>query len=119
MEQTARDSNFAEIRSILNQIERLVRSGQESHAANLIEEALSGSDHQLLLFLRSNELWGGAGSIADQAGVDHPQYTAQIEELVIRLGRVQMRAGVINVRTQGWVETFESWRPLRQKSDAR
>lgn len=60
-------------------------------------------------YLVSNDLWGGAGSVADQALLNFPEATAQLERLLIRLGRVQMSLGRVNVRTEMWVTVFEKW----------
>jgi hypothetical protein len=37
--------------------------------AVMVEDAIDGPERELDAFLVSNELWGGAGSIADQAGL--------------------------------------------------
>lgn len=60
-------------------------------------------------YLVSNDLWGGAGSVADQALLNFPEATAQLDRLLIRLGRVQMSLGRVNVRTEMWVTVFEKW----------
>ena len=60
-------------------------------------------------YLVSNELWGGAGSVADQAVLEFPDARAQLERLMIRLGREQMSLGRVNVRTEMWVTAFEKW----------
>jgi hypothetical protein len=60
-------------------------------------------------YLVSNELWGGAGSVADQAVLAIPDARRQLEALLIRLGREQMSLGRVNVRTEMWVSAFEKW----------
>jgi hypothetical protein len=62
-------------------------------------------------FLVSNELWGGAGSIADQAGLGSGRGSNRldIENALISLGRRQLSIGKANLRTDMWVSTFESW----------
>jgi hypothetical protein len=48
-------------------------------------------------FLSSNELWGGAGSIADQAGLDHGRAGRRlIEAVLIQLGETQLARGIAN-----------------------
>jgi len=71
--------------------------------------ALHGDDEKLWAYLISNDLWGGAGSVADQALLDLPEERRKLDALMIRLGREQMRAGRVNVRTAGWVSAFEEW----------
>ena len=46
----------------------VLRQTGDSALAERVGVALAGSDADVEAFLVSNELWGGAGSIADQAG---------------------------------------------------
>lgn len=89
----------------------LRRIGDDTFISD-IEDAFAGSDEACLSFLTSNELWGGAGSIADQAGSAGTRNEARIliEEILIRLGEKQLQAGIVNSRTSMWVEAFKSWR---------
>jgi len=78
--------------------------------AYLVEEALQGSDNDVDAFLVSNELWGGGGSIADQAGTDCPKEARrQVETALITLGEAQMASAHVNPRTAGWVQAFKQW----------
>ena len=76
---------------------------------DVIEPALAGSEEELKAFLVSNTLWGGAGSIADQAGGDRAARRV-IESALIELGQEQIRVGTINARTHMWVDAFQQWR---------
>jgi len=82
----------------------LARSGERQSGA------LRGSDQELRAFLVSNDLWGGSGSIADQAGLEHDRTAGRraIEDALIRLGTVQLREGLTNTRTASWVDAFRS-----------
>jgi hypothetical protein len=102
----------AEVIAILEEIAGLLETGHAESFALLVRNALSGSAHDLEEFLRSNELWGGAGSIADQPFEGRSPQRKELEKLVIQLGRLQLRDGSANVRTQSWVEAFEKWRQL-------
>lgn len=85
--------------------------GQPLLAAR-IEEIISGADDGLDVFLRSNELWGGAGSVADQAGIEtgpRAECGRKIEFALVQLGKEQLRAGIVNPRTEMWVSAFEKW----------
>src|SRR5262245_14341004 len=83
----------------------------ETLASLRVADALEQSDAQLEAFLVSNDLWGGAGSIADQAGGSARRFGDRIvEAALIDLGEAQVRAGLTNVRTKSWVEAFRSWR---------
>ena len=84
----------------------------EKHNAssNAIAVALLGDDKKMWDFLVSNELWGGAGSVADQAVFEIPDARRELESLMIDLGREQMSLGRVNVRTEMWVTAFEKWK---------
>jgi hypothetical protein len=94
----------------LETLERLLMQHGELGPVQMIRAALDGSYQQLQAFLTSNELWGGAGSIADQAGVNQGRDVRRpIEVVLARLGREQIRQGVVNVRTDMWVDAFSKW----------
>jgi hypothetical protein len=63
-------------------------------------------------FLRSNDLWGGAGSIADQPLAGRSAQWKELEGLLIQLGKIQLSHGIANIRTKSGVETFEKWHQL-------
>jgi hypothetical protein len=95
------------VREILQEMSDLLARYDEANRR--MTEALAGDDEQLWDYLVSNELWGGSGSIADQAGSD-PEARRELERLMIGLGREQMKIAKVNVRTSMWVEAFEKWR---------
>ena len=103
------------MRQQLEALEMVLAQHGEPGAAQMIRRALAGADPELRTFLVSNELWGGAGSIADQAGIDQAGRTQgresrrAIEAALITLGLAQMRQGLVNVRTQMWVAAFSKW----------
>ncbi len=84
----------------------------EKHNAssNAIAITLLGDEKKMWDFLVSNELWGGAGSVADQAVLEIPDARRELESLMIDLGREQMSLGRVNVRTEMWVTAFEKWK---------
>ncbi len=104
---------MTELRAQLSELKELLRNGGEYDLVEQIGEALGGSDDVLSTYLVSNELWGGAGSIADQALIDHESTRIQFEDLLIRIGKTQMLMQLKNVRTEMWVDTFESWQKSR------
>jgi hypothetical protein len=75
--------------------------------------ALSGSEDELVSFLKSNALWGGPGSIADQVGMGRDgkrkDGRREIEAELIRLGEEQIHLGIVNPRTKAWVAAFIEW----------
>jgi hypothetical protein len=90
----------------------LLGENGESVRAARVEDAVAAPDQELDTFLRSNDLWGGSGSIADCAGMIGGQRTdgtRKIEHALIQLGNEQIRAGKVDQRTAMWVETFSKW----------
>src|SRR5689334_4356867 len=62
-------------------------------------------------FLPPNELWGGAGSIADEAGVGRGRgLRGKVESALVQLGEEQLRTRLVNPRTATWVAAFKRWR---------
>lgn len=95
------------VRDTLQEISALLE--RHSGSSNALAIALLGDEQKMWDYLFSNELWGGAGSVADQAGLELPDARRQLETLLIRLGREQMSLGRVNVRTEMWVSAFEKW----------
>lgn len=94
-------------RAILTEIAALLEAGHEDWMAAMIRDALAGGESVLEKFLVSNDLWGGAGSVADQALIDDKERRKELEGAQIRLGRLQMASGKTNERTEMWVTVFE------------
>jgi hypothetical protein len=84
----------------------------DRRSADTIRAALAEDDEHFMAFLISNELWGGSGSVADQACTSSRVARTQVEEILIRLGRIQIGARATNVRTEMWVSAFERWRAV-------
>ena len=98
------------IREHLEELARVLSDEGEAGLALGVRSVLAGDDDRVNAFLTSNSLWGGMGSIADQAGMERGRVSRRrIESVLILLGREQMRAGRVNVRTAMWVEVFEKW----------
>jgi mono/diheme cytochrome c family protein len=75
-----------------------------------VSQAISGDDAALEAFLRSNELWGGAGSVADQAFVHAtPDIRRNGSVAFAKLGEEQIAAGIVNVRTESWTSALQKW----------
>jgi len=93
------------IRDTLSEISELL----ENHNASLggLTIALQSDDMKMWEYLISNGLWGGAGSVADQALIEFPDARKQLESLLIRLGREQISLERVNARTEMWVSVFE------------
>jgi hypothetical protein len=83
----------------------------ESHFAGIAQNAIAGTELERMAFLESNDLWGGSGSIADQAGVASERPCRRtIEAALISLGQEQLHLGLANPRTASWIEVFAEWR---------
>ena len=104
-------AQMEQLRTLLIEIAAMLTREQDLSRALQIEAA-ARDNHSLETFLRSNELWGGAGSIADEAIVSNATLRAELEELLIQLGDLQLTAQVVNPRTETWVRAFQSWKEL-------
>ncbi len=94
----------------LEALQRVLSQCGEDCLSQEVRRALDGSEEDLRAFLTSNELWGGAGSIADQAGVAHGRDARRrIEQALIDLGNRQIEQGVVNARTEVWLNAFSKW----------
>lgn len=101
-----------ELRTTLQQLEKLLASGGESSYAARLAECLRGDEAEVSAYLTSNELWGGAGSIADQgldAGGARGAKRLGLEQLLVALGEAQISVGLTNPRTSSWVDAFRNW----------
>ena len=94
----------AEVTAILAEIASLLEVGHEEPFALSVRNALCGPAQALEEFL-----WGGVGSIVDQAFDGRSEHRKELENLLIQLGRIQLSYGNANVRTKNWVEAFEKW----------
>jgi len=74
-----------------------------------VRAASRDTDDHLWEFLTSDTLWGGAGSIADQAGCAGTRTRAEVESMLVAIGRFQLDRGRANVRTEAWVTAFTRW----------
>lgn len=92
-------------------LEALECAGEDDFAC-LVSDAVNGSDEELREFLVSDTLWGGAGSIADQAGLRSVRDDSRrdIESALIDMGDAQVASGLTNVRTASWTDVFRKWR---------
>ncbi len=99
-----------EAQKIVSLIRDLLWSQNDHVYDKYINDALAGSDEDFWLFLESNELWGGAGSIADQACIGNKEAQKVLYKLLSELAAHQEKAGRINVRTKSWASAFNEWR---------
>jgi hypothetical protein len=97
------------IRDKLKELRDLLSTKGEHSYAKEIDRALAGTVAALTAFLTSNELWGGSGSIADQALGDTRESRREVERTLAELGDLQLKAGIVNVRTEMWTSAFRQW----------
>ncbi len=95
------------VKNILKEIKSLLEAGKEYYNFGLIKNILNSDEEELWNFLTSNELWGGAGSIADQALLDNKDLRIRLEKLLIKLGDIQIAKDRINIRTRMWIAAFK------------
>jgi hypothetical protein len=98
---------FARVVTLLRELREMLISADQHAYTGEIDTALSGDDAALVAFLTSNTLWGGAGSIADEACGESRETRRPVEQLLAMLGREQLRLGYANPRTEMWTSTFE------------
>lgn len=93
-----------ELRSRLDDLAVVLKSNGEDYWHGEIRAVLSSDDEKVIDFVTSNTMWGGAGSIADQAGLDEAMSIRRdVEIALIELGEAQIDAGIVNERTEFWV----------------
>jgi hypothetical protein len=92
-------------------LERIFKFLEENESPNYSHSLRSEYEKDgLEIFLKSNSLWGGAGSVADQAGIDGGrEKRRKIEAILIDLGNFQIQEGILNQRTKMWTEVFTNW----------
>lgn len=99
-----------DFRTLLGHLLETLAASNGGYSASMVARALAGSDAELETFLRSNDLWGGAGSIADQGFIEGPhEVRLRGMRAMVALGNLQIERGVTNVRTAMWVRAFENW----------
>ena len=98
-----------EIRQKVEELQKLLQEETDVPYAEFVRNALSGNSGQLEQFLLSNELWGGAGSIRDQAFHDSPRLRNKLLRLLIHLGELQMAGGLEHPKTESLVATYKQW----------
>ena len=104
--------NADNLRQLLARLASVLEKHGNQSLAEATKAAAAAPDDKLVAFLVSNDLWGGAGSIADQAGMPDGKRTAgtrEVENALVELGRSQVTSGTVNPRTASWVATFEKW----------
>ena len=99
------------LRDLLARLADTLGQSEDDDYVAVVTKALSGPEESLIAFLTSNEMWGGSGSIADQAGLTlgRKDSRRRIEQALIELGAEQIRVGHVHIRTGSWVDTFKDW----------
>jgi hypothetical protein len=97
------------IRDKLKELRDLLIAEGDRFLAKEIDRALAGPVAEFTTFLTSNELWGGSGSIADAALGETRELRRKVEGILAELGELQLKAGILNVRTEMWTSAFRQW----------
>jgi hypothetical protein len=98
-----------EAQEILISLRDLLLSQGEHGYAELLNGVIGGSEEKIWSLLESNIVWGGAGSIADQACISGEEEQKKFYELMVKLANLQDKAGRLNERTMMWAAAFRSW----------
>jgi hypothetical protein len=93
------------VRGTLEEIAELLE--QHGDSSSVLAKAQLVDDDKMWAYVVSDDLWGGAGSVADQAVIGVPDARKKLDELLIRLGREQIKVGRVNARTEMWLTAFE------------
>jgi hypothetical protein len=108
----ALDANAKRSNESLSEAFRSTPKNGEVSFADRIDAACLGDKEAVIAFLESSELWGGAGSIADQAGLGNGERNdnrREVEKLLVNLGDEQIRINMVNRRTNMWITVFKEW----------
>jgi hypothetical protein len=101
------------MREHLKSLAQLLRVQGDNARAAMVEQAISGPESGLDAFVMSDDLWGGAGSVADCAGIiglcQRTEGRRKIERVLTELGNEQVRMQKANPRTASWVKAFREW----------
>ena len=110
-----------DVKNNLQQLHEILKNHQSIETAwieSLIELCDSGGD-ELALYkeLNSKHMWGGAGSLANEALADNPGieewiWNAEIQqfrELMIELGEHLMQRGNAYPDISSWLLAFNNW----------
>ena len=95
----------------LRQLRSALEQCGEHSLVKRIDDVMEMPSEERAAFLTSNELWAGAGSIADEAGVGRGRgLRGKVESALVQLGEEQLRTRLVNPRTATWVAAFKRWR---------
>ena len=84
----------------MQQLATLLESAKDYTAAGEFLKALRGKDEELRVFLVSDALWGGHGSIAHRCMPGNNEGNSRFRALMVKLGKLQLAAGISNPRTE-------------------
>lgn len=98
------------MRDQLEHLQAVLAAQDEPYWSDAIGQALAATEDELEAFLVSNDLWGGSGSLADMACTEQGRDARRkVEAALADLGEAQLREGLVNERTDVWVEAFRKW----------
>lgn len=111
--------NSFDIKTILQRLQQILLSHQSSEAVWLADVTAYCDIDEIKLFenLNSIRMWGGAGSVANEAladncGIEEWQWRAEIQEfreLMIALGEYLMARGNSYPDISSWLLAFNNW----------
>ena len=116
--------NTADVKTILNRIHEILKSHQSIETAwiETLIELCDSDESSLYAELNSKHMWGGAGSVANEAladnkGIEEWIWKAEIQEyreLMIALGQHLMSRGNAYPDISSWLLAFNNWNQSQQ-----
>lgn len=95
------------LRRYLRRLGAALREGGEPCSADRVDLIAEATAAEVIEFVTSLDRWGGLGSLADQAGSSaQSDARREIRGALVALGDEQLRLGVGNPRTAGWMAYF-------------
>jgi len=111
--------NLTDVKKTLLQLHEILKNHQSIETAWLesLIELCNGDELLLYKELNSKHMWGGAGSLANEALADNPGvedwiWNAEIQqfrELMIELGEHLMQRGNAYPDISSWLLAFNNW----------
>jgi hypothetical protein len=93
--------------------ELIVLTSGQPHLSEYLRElrqACETEQEKVQAMVSDFRLWGGPGSVADQAGIDLlPDGQQRVYELLIQLYEQLEANGITDARGASWVDTFRHW----------
>ena len=102
-----------ELKNTIRKIIALLEEGGDFVYVDALQNILNESEESIWQYLESNEVWGSAGSLADQGLFENKELRPKLEDLIVELGEFQQKEGRVNSRTESTIQVFRNWKEER------